>query len=42
MVAKAYRPEQDWMTRVIAGGDHNEASWRARLNVPLQFLLRPE
>jgi enterochelin esterase-like enzyme len=38
---KGYRADVDWMTRVFEGADHNEPSWRARLAIPLTFLLRP-
>lgn len=38
--AKAYRRGHDWRSDVIAGADHNEPAWRARLATPLQFLLR--
>lgn len=31
--------DTDWISRVFEGGEHNEASWRARLAVPLAFLL---
>lgn len=41
MRAKGYRADVDWMTRVFEGADHNEPSWRARLAIPLTFLLRP-
>lgn len=40
MVQKAYRLNQDWMTEVFVGGDHNEKAWRERLDIPLQFLLK--
>jgi enterochelin esterase-like enzyme len=41
MLTKGYRADVDWMTRVFEGADHNEPSWRARLSIPLTFLLRP-
>jgi hypothetical protein len=28
------------MTRVFEGADHSERSWRQRLDIPLEFLLR--
>ena len=31
--------DADWVSRVYEGGEHNEASWAARLDVPLAFLL---
>jgi enterochelin esterase-like enzyme len=39
MRAQGYRDDVDFMTRVYEGADHNEASWRAHLQVPLGFLL---
>ena len=36
---KGYHRGHDWLTEVIEGADHNEAAWRARLALPLQFLL---
>lgn len=32
--------EKNWLTREFAGADHSEKSWRARLEIPLQFLLK--
>ncbi len=29
----------NWMTRKFEGADHNEAAWRARVAIPLEFLL---
>ena len=34
-----YRREVNWMTRRFPGAAHDEAAWRARLDVPLRFLL---
>lgn len=31
--------EKDWMTRKFEGADHNETAWRARVEIPLGFLL---
>ena len=31
--------ELNWMTRKFEGADHNEAAWRARVEIPLEFLL---
>ncbi len=28
-----------WITRRFEGADHNEAAWRARVDIPLRFLL---
>jgi hypothetical protein len=36
---KAGYTEQNWMTRRFDGADHNEAAWRARVEIPLEFLL---
>lgn len=38
--AKGYRPGVDWLTRKFEGAEHNEAAWRARVHIPLEFLLR--
>lgn len=40
MRLKGYRLGVDWITQVFPGGDHNETSWRERLEIPLQFLLK--
>lgn len=40
MKAKGYRADVDWMTRAFPGADHNERSWRERVEIPLTFLLR--
>ena len=39
MRARGYSPE-NWTTRVFAGAAHTEDDWRARLDIPLRFLLR--
>jgi predicted alpha/beta superfamily hydrolase len=36
---KAGYTEQNWMTRKFDGADHNEAAWRARVEISLEFLL---
>lgn len=36
---KAGYTERNWMTRKFEGADHNEAAWRARVEIPLEFLL---
>jgi hypothetical protein len=38
--ARGYEPDQ-FETLVFPGAQHNEASWNARLDVPLKFLLSP-
>lgn len=40
VAAKGYRRDVDWVTREFPGAPHNESAWRARLDVPLKFLLR--
>lgn len=40
MVAAGYKQEHNWMTRKFDGADHSERSWRKRVHVPLEFLLR--
>jgi predicted alpha/beta superfamily hydrolase len=40
--AAGYRPGQDFVSYKFERADHNERSWRERLEVPLAFLLRPE
>jgi len=41
LAEKGYRDGLDAMTPVFPGADHSERSWRARLAVPLRFLLAP-
>jgi enterochelin esterase-like enzyme len=36
---KGYRDGIDYQSRVFAGATHDESAWRARLAVPLRFLL---
>ncbi len=36
---RGWHRDQDWISRVFEGGEHNETSWRARLDVPVKFLL---
>ena len=40
MATKGYKAGQDWLTRRFEGAEHNEAAWRARINLPLTFLLQ--
>jgi hypothetical protein len=40
MEQAGYGPDQ-WITRRFDGAEHNEVSWNARLDIPLEFLLRP-
>ena len=39
MQAAGYALGRNWVTRVFPGADHSERSWRARVDVPLVFLL---
>ena len=39
MRAAGYREGLDWQTLKVPGAEHNEAAWRARLHLPLAFLL---
>lgn len=39
MEARGYRRGVDWETRKFDGAPHNEIAWRARVHIPLQFLL---
>jgi len=39
MRERGYREGEDWVTRRFDGAEHNEAAWKARLDVPLRFLL---
>lgn len=42
LAAGGYRGGENWVTYQIEGADHNEASWRDRLHLPLAFLLGKE
>ncbi|MBE0637191.1 MAG: alpha/beta hydrolase [Bacteroidales bacterium] len=37
-----YTHNIDWLTKKFPGHDHNEKSWRSRLNIPLKFLAGTE
>lgn len=39
MRATGYRPGVDWVTKKFPGAEHSERSWRARVHIPLRFLL---
>ena len=42
VVAKrGYRQGVNWLTRNYPGQKHNETSWASRVDVPLEFLLKP-
>jgi predicted alpha/beta superfamily hydrolase len=32
--------EKNWITKFFPGKDHSEKSWKERLNIPLEFLLK--
>ena len=40
LAAKGYREGRDLQVRAFPGATHNEQAWRARLGIPLDFLLR--
>lgn len=40
MEKAGYQAGVDWLTRRYPGADHNEKSWRRRVHIPLEFLLR--
>ena len=40
MLGKRYTAGQDWLTRCFEGAEHNESAWRARVKLPLTFLLK--
>jgi len=37
--AAGYQQGRDWLTRKFEGAEHSERAWRARVDIPLQFLL---
>ena len=39
LLAQGFIENQDFVIRKFEGADHNEAAWRARLDLPLRFLL---
>jgi enterochelin esterase-like enzyme len=39
--ANGYVAGRNWISRVFPGAEHNEAAWRARIGLPLEFLLAP-
>ena len=40
MKKKGYKQDKNWITRKFEGEEHSEKSWRKRVNIPLEFLLR--
>ena len=41
MRAAGYTEGRDWLTRKFPGEEHSERSWRKRVDIPLEFLLKP-
>lgn len=41
LTAKGWRAGANWQSEIYQGTDHNEAAWRARIDIPLAFLLSP-
>lgn len=39
--AAGYVAGRDWLTRKFEGAEHSERAWRARVHLPLRFLLAP-
>lgn len=37
--AAGYQRGRDWLTQKFAGAEHSERAWRARVGIPLRFLL---
>ncbi len=42
MEAHRYFQGESWITQKFEGADHNEASWRERVHIPLKFLLNKD
>jgi predicted alpha/beta superfamily hydrolase len=40
LATAGYIAGQDWLTQKFVGADHTERAWRARLSIPLTFLLK--
>ena len=41
MKAAGYTEGTNWVTKSVPGEPHSERAWRKRVDIPLQFLLRP-
>ena len=39
LAARGYQREVNWLTRKFDGAEHSETAWRARVHLPLSFLL---
>lgn len=42
MRTAGYAEGKDWVSHRIEGADHSERAWRERVDLPLEFLLRPQ
>lgn len=40
MISKGYS-EKNWITKAFPGEEHSENAWKRRLDIPLNFLLKP-
>jgi predicted alpha/beta superfamily hydrolase len=40
LAARGYEREKNWITRKFDGAEHSERAWRARVHLPLEFLLK--
>lgn len=40
MTSKGYIQKNNWITKKFEGADHSEKSWKARIHIPLEFLLK--
>lgn len=41
VAGRGWIPDRDWVSRNFPGAAHNEVAWRARVEIPLRFLLPP-
>ncbi|HWT14098.1 MAG TPA: alpha/beta fold hydrolase [Allosphingosinicella sp.] len=41
VAGRGWSRDRDWISRNFPGAAHNEDSWRARVEIPLRFLLGP-
>jgi predicted alpha/beta superfamily hydrolase len=39
MITAGYEHGENWMTQKFVGAEHSERAWRARVHIPLRFLL---
>ncbi len=42
VASRGWTKDRNWMSRNFPGHEHNEDSWRARVDIPLRFLLPPQ